>query len=105
MTTGFKKGDLTIRNKLYGDRTVPAYVKDGVGVARIGKDWGVYHVSGGVEVYYKLQRPRLEDAKAVAQQVIDLDVDWTLEPGVKRFEEKFRAVVGSIREIADGAPS
>jgi len=105
MTTGFKKGDLTIRNKLYGDRTVPAYVKDGVGVSRIGKDWGVYHVSGGVEVYYKLQRPRLEDAKTVAQQVIDLDVDWTLEPGDKRCEEKFRAVVGSIREIADGAPS
>jgi hypothetical protein len=105
MTTGFKKGDLTIRNKLYGDRTVPAYVKDGVGVSRIGKVWGVYHLSGGVEVYYKLQRPRLEDAKAVAQQVIDLDVDWTLEPGDKWFEEKFRAAVGRIREIAEGTAS
>ena len=105
MTTGFKKGDLTIRNKLYGDRTVPAYVKDGVGVARIGKDWGVYHVSGGVEVYHKLQRPRLEDAKAVAQQVIDLDVDWTLGTGDKKFEEKFRAAVGRIREIAEGTAS
>lgn len=105
MTTGFKKGDLVIRNKLYGDRTVPAYVKDGVAVARIGKGWGVYHIAGGLEVYYKLQRPRLEEAKAVAQQVIGLDVDWTREPGDKQFETQFRAAVGTIREIADGEPT
>lgn len=100
----FKRHLMTVHNKLYGDRELTAYVLDGVGVARVTRDtWGVFHVAGGVEVYYKLQRPKLAQAKDVAAQVAALDVDWTRDPGDRKFDEQFRAAVGAIRAIADGA--
>jgi len=106
MTVGFKKIEMTIPDQRYGNRVVTAYAKGGVAVARIGRGWGVYHAAAGVEVFFRLQRPRLEEAKAVAQALIDLDVEWERKPGDRQFDAQFRAAVGAVRAIAGrGVPA
>ena len=99
---GFKKSTITIPNKVYGDRTVPAYIKDGVAVSQDDKVfWGVYHAAGGIEIYYKLARRTLKEAKEVAQEIIDLDVDWTRAADDERLQQQLRVATPDIRRIAD----
>jgi hypothetical protein len=95
-----KKGFITITNKLYGGRTVSAYLKDGVAVAKVGKVWGVFHVASNAEISHLLQRKTLKEVKAVAQSILDLDVDWTSTKGDRVFDQQFRSAVSAIREIA-----
>ena len=100
--TGFKKSTMTIPNKLHGDRVVSAYIKGGVAVRKdAGAYWGVYHAAGGIEIYYRLARRTLKEVQEVAQQIIDLDVDWERAADDKRFKEQFWAAATSICRIAD----
>lgn len=103
----FKKTTITIPNSLHGDREQEVYAKDGIGVGRVGKAWGVFHIAGQAEVYHKLQRRTKAEAIDVAEQILALDVDWTkgkdcraLSENGFTFEEQFRAAVGEIRRIA-----
>jgi len=91
---------MTIPNSLYGDKQVNAYVMDGVAIAKNGKAWGVYHFGSGTEIYHKLQRSTLAKAKIVAQQILALDVDWTLDMDRKDFKEQFAQTPTAIRAIA-----
>ena len=96
----FKKTEIVIPNKLYGDRKQVVYEKDGVGVGRVGRAWGVFHTAGQAEIYHKLQRRTKAEAIKVAEQILSLDVDWTKDKGCRKFEEKFSAAVDEIRRIA-----
>lgn len=96
----FKKTTITIPNSLYGDREQAVYTKDGIGVGRVGKAWGIFHVAGQAEVYHKLQRRTKAEAIKVAEQILALDVSWTKGKDCREFEEQFRAAVGDIRRIA-----
>lgn len=98
----FTKETMTIPNSLYGDKQVPAYVLAGVAVAKNGKAWGVYHFASGIAIYEKLQRPTLAEAKAVAEQVAALDVDWHRPGDCAEFKKQFALAPTAIRAIAAG---
>ena len=100
-----KKGHITITNKLCGDRTVSAYLKEGVAVAKVGKVWGVFHITSNAEISHMLQRKTLKEIKAVAQSILDLDIDWTKQQGDRVFDQQFRSAVSAICEIAKGTKS
>lgn len=101
MTAKFRKTTITIPNRLHGDRTVPAYCYKGVAVAKVGRKWGVFYALGGFEIYHKLQRQKLADAKKVAEAIANLNVDWTLAGEDKQFIEAFKGQVNDIRQIAE----
>ena len=94
---------MTIIN-VHGIRAVPAYIKDGVAVARSGKRWSIHHAASGTVLYYGLERHLLKYAKEVAQQIIDLDVDWTRGASDDRFQQQLREASVSIRWIAECGP-
>jgi len=98
----FTKQTMTIPNSLYGDKQTTAYVMDGVAVAKTGKAWGAYHFASGIAIYEKLQRPTLADAKAVAEQIAALDVDWHRPGDCAEFRKQFALAPTAIRAIATG---
>jgi hypothetical protein len=98
----FTKSELTIPNKLYGPTIATAYVAGGLAVAKLPRGkWSVYRHACGTEVYHRLQRDTMKDAKAIASALLGLIPDWD----GREWHKDFQANVGAIREIADACPA
>ncbi len=72
------KQNITIPNSLYGDRTVTAHVRQGLGVHKTadGKRWMITQAATGLNVN---RRPYFSKAAAVIamDRLLALPVDWT----------------------------
>ena len=60
----------------------------------------MFHALAGTEIFYKLRRKTLAEAKAVAAQVASLEVEWERPMDQKIFSEQFRESTDAIRQIA-----
>ena len=96
----FKKTTITISNSIYGEREQAAYAKDGIAISRVGKAWGVFHNASQTEIYYKLQRRTKAEATKVAEQILELPVDWHKSKDDLRFVEQIVRANLDIRRIA-----
>jgi hypothetical protein len=88
----FKRDIMTIPHKLNGDLVVNCYLFKGLAIANQGKVWNIHHHESGICISNLLARDTLRKAKAIANRLLDLPIDW----------EKPRAdLVAAVREHAD----
>lgn len=64
------KIELTIPNKLYGDKTVTAYAAKGLAVAKVGKTWTIYHIAEGATVNGRYQVGTRREAMEKMQRLL-----------------------------------
>jgi hypothetical protein len=98
----FKRDIMTIPNKLngdlQGDLVVNCYLFKGIAIANMGTRWNVYHHASGTSIFVKLSRPTLTEAKAIANRLLDLPIDW--QDGKADLMKAVREHADAIREIA-----
>lgn len=74
----FKRGEVTIRDNLYGDVVHPAWVKGGLAAYRSGRGWQIAIVISECDVWHKLASPTLTEAKRRIDALLEMPVGWGL---------------------------
>jgi hypothetical protein len=88
----FKRDIMIIPHWLHGDLDVNCYVFKGIAIAKKYTLWNIYHHASGTSIFVNLSRPTLPEAKAIANRLLALPIDW----------EMTRAdVIAAVREHAD----
>ncbi|AUH66824.1 hypothetical protein [Paracoccus zhejiangensis] len=70
---------ITIPNSLYGDQTVTAYCRSGLGVFKQHKRWQVVHVASGMSIGSGRggDRRTRKGAFAIMDALLQTPVDWS----------------------------
>jgi hypothetical protein len=88
----FKRDIMTIPHKRYGDLIVNCYVCRGLAISMHDASWKINHHVSGVSISNLLARHTLPEAKAIANRLLDLPIDW---------EKPEADLVAAVREHAD----
>jgi hypothetical protein len=94
----FKRDIMIIPNKLYGELVVNCYVSGGLAIVKVVNRWDIHHHASGTPIFVNLSRPTLIEAKAIANRLLDLPIDWE-KPGADLMKA-VREHADAIREIA-----
>jgi hypothetical protein len=94
----FKRDIMTIPHGVYGDLDVNCYLFKGIAIAKKYTLWNIYHHASGTSIFVKLSRPTLTEAKAIANRLLDLPIDW--EKPEADLMKAVREHADAIREIA-----
>jgi hypothetical protein len=93
---------MTIPNKLngdlHGDLIVNCYLFKGLAIANQGTLWKIYHHASGTSISFSLSRDTLRKAKAIANRLLALPIDW--EKPEADLMKAVREHADAIREIA-----
>jgi hypothetical protein len=88
----FKRDIMTIPHGVYGDLDVNCYLFKGIAISKKYTLWNIYHHASGTSIFVNLSRPTLTEAKAIANRLLDLPIDWEMP----------RAdLIAAVREHAD----
>jgi hypothetical protein len=88
----FKRDIMTIPHRVYGDLIVNCYLFKGLAISMRAERWNICHHASGKSISFSLSRPTLPEAKAIANRLLALPIDW----------EMTRAdVIAAVREHAD----
>jgi hypothetical protein len=94
----FKRDIMTIPNGVYGDLDVNCYVFKGIAIAKKYTYWNIYHHASGTSIFVNLFRPTLPEAKAIANRLLALPIDW--EKPEADLMKAVREHADAIRDIA-----
>jgi hypothetical protein len=94
----FKRDIMTIPHKLHGDLVVSCYLSKGLSIVNQGTLWNIYHHASGVSISNSLSRDTLTEAKAIANRLLALPIDW--EKPEADLMKAVREHADAIREIA-----
>jgi hypothetical protein len=87
-----KRDIMTIPHGVYGDLVVSCYVFKGLAISMRAERWKIYHHASGTLISASLARHTLPEAKAIANRLLDLPIDWEMP----------RAdLIAAVREHAD----
>jgi hypothetical protein len=94
----FKRDIMTIPHRVYGDLVVSCYLSKGLAIVNQGTLWNIHHHASGVSISNSLSRDTLPEAKAIANRLLDLPIDW--ENSKADLMKAVREHEDAIREIA-----
>jgi hypothetical protein len=94
----FKRDIMTIPHRLHGDLVVSCYVSKGVAIVKLGTLWNICHHASGVPISNIISRFTLPEAKAIANRLLDLPIDWGKSEA--DLMQAVREHADAIREIA-----
>jgi hypothetical protein len=89
---------MTIPHEVHGDLVVSCYLFKGLAIANLGYRFNIYHHGSGALISVSLSRDTLVKAKAIANRLLDLPIDW--EKPEADLIKAVREHADAIREIA-----